>query len=134
MQKGANRLLELLAISVGLSILQPAISFADAIPNNTILFNDLTDNLSVTTTGDATGRVTFDCTIPDSCKAFVRPPPDGGTSSSPGTTLYVLEPNSQIISDTVTNAGFDAARGSYEFDFLSDSDNGLGLELFIRSG
>jgi hypothetical protein len=53
--------------------------------------------------------------------------PDGATGSGATTgTLDILEPNSQIISDILTNEGFSAATGEYTLTFSSDTESGLG--------
>jgi hypothetical protein len=120
-----SKLLNMLMASLGLTLLQPLSAFA--VPSNaTFTFNDLTDGLSVTATGDSS-RVSSSCSpTAESCTATVAAPSNASSSGGTGGTLDILEPNSQIISDILTNQGFSTATGLYTFNFLSDTESGLG--------
>src|SRR5258708_37333964 len=99
-------------VSLGLTLLQPLSAFAVAVPSNaTFTFNDLTDGLTVTATGDSS-RVSFSCPpTAESCTATVAAP--SNASGSGGTTgkLNILEPNRQIIKDILKNPGLNTATG-----------------------
>ena len=122
-----SNLLTMLMVSLGLTLLQPLSAFAVAVPSNaTFTFNDLTDGLSVTATGDSS-RVSSSCPpTAESCTVTVAAPSNASGSGATIATLDILEPNSQIISDILTNQGFNVFTGLYTFNFLSDTESGLG--------
>src|SRR5260221_6733846 len=105
-----SNLLNILMVSLGLTLLQPLSAFAFAVPSNaTFTFNDLTDGLSVTATGDSS-RVSSICSpTAESCTVTVAAPSNANGSGGTTGTLDIFEPNSQIISDILTQPRFSTA-------------------------
>ena len=138
MQKTTRfKLLGLLAISVGLSVFQPATTFATPSipPNTTITFNDTMDTLSVSVTGDATGPATANMScVGETCTIDVGDPSTASGSNIGGLDLplNILEPGSSIISDLL-DAGHQLIPGlisGYHLTFQSDTNELLGLGTY----
>ena len=134
MQKATHRskLLGLLAISVGLSVIQPTTSFAAVIivdTTNTLTFNDTAESLTLTLSPGGSGN-NFDATVgctAEICAVNLNPPTGYGSSGiNISLPLYILEPGSNLISDIIT-LDRNSSTGVYTVTFTSDGDpDGLG--------
>ena len=133
---------KLFAISVGLLALQSTATFAAPIPNTNILFNDLTDTVSVTVTSTGAGAPTTANQVcsGETCTIDVISPSPGnlfsGFSSPAGAPINILEPGSSIISDILSFDTYEPTGlpvGDFAITFTSDTNEITGLGTFTTS-
>ena len=117
-----SKLLNVLMVSVGLSVLQPLSALA-----GTITITDLTDNASITLSADLIARgATASCTG-EVCTA-TDPAPLGAGSGSQGINFAhhnLLEPGSSTISDSLVLTPVFTQTLVFDLTFTS-SETGLG--------
>jgi len=120
MSISSSNLVTAVAVSLGLSFLQPVDAAA-----GTITFNDLSDNVTV---GDTTGRITAMACAGEMCTVTFAAPPNNvnPTFGGPISTNIFESSSLTVVSDTLAlSIGFSTATAV----FTSDSDPGDLLPL-----
>lgn len=130
-RKYRSPLLTALFAALALLLLQPSGAAA-----GTITFNDLSETVTITITGDAVGRASGACNAFEGCSVTVNPPagftgaPTGASDVNvldccpvtPGVPVPITSGVSDIIKFVVFGVPPSGAQGVAHFNFISDSE------------